>query len=120
MTVPRRRCAAALRAASPRPWWRRSPPRRDTRTGAVLSLLHRAGPRPRAWLGAVLTGGLAMTLADAPTAGLDISYPCTWSPVDGASDAIWHLAYGLVTYGVITCARGCAAASGYGRRGRPG
>lgn len=73
-------------------------------TGALVPLLHRAGLRPHAWLGAVLTGALAMTLADAPRAGLDISDPRTWSPADWTSDALPHLAYGLVTYGVITAA----------------
>ncbi|MFD8394643.1 hypothetical protein ACFV2N_36990 [Streptomyces sp. NPDC059680] len=47
---------------------------------------------------------LAMTPADAPTAGLDISDPRTWSPADRTSDAIPHLAYGLVTHGVIAAA----------------
>ncbi|MGW7529627.1 hypothetical protein [Streptomyces sp. NPDC054783] len=73
-------------------------------TGALASLLHRAGLRPQTWLGAVLTGALAMTLTDAPIAGLDISDPRTWSPADWTSDAIPHLAYGLVTYGVIAAA----------------
>ncbi|MCC5477755.1 hypothetical protein [Streptomyces barringtoniae] len=45
-----------------------------------------------------------MTPADAPTAGLDISDPRTWSPADRTSDAIPHLAYGLVTHGVIAAA----------------
>ncbi|MEU9476017.1 hypothetical protein [Streptomyces sp. NPDC048191] len=73
-------------------------------TGAVVSLLHRAGVRPPAWLGAVLTGALAMTLSDAPMAGLDISDPRTWSATDWTADAVPHLAYGLVTYGVIASA----------------
>ncbi|MGJ5749101.1 hypothetical protein FB563_6677 [Streptomyces puniciscabiei] len=70
-------------------------------TGAVVALLHRAGLRPHAWLGALLTGALAMTLADAPIAGLGISDPRTWSSADWASDAVPHLAYGLVTYRVV-------------------
>ncbi|MEU6774979.1 hypothetical protein [Streptomyces sp. NPDC046759] len=70
-------------------------------TGAVVSLLHRAGVRPPAWLGAVLTGALAMTLTDVPIAGLDISDPRTWSAADWTADAIPHLAYGLVSYQVI-------------------
>jgi hypothetical protein len=89
-------------------------------TGAVVSLLHRAGVRPPAWLGGTLTGALAMTLTDAPMARLGVSDPRTWSAADWTADAIPHLAYGLVTYAVITSVRGCAEASGYGRRGRPG
>ncbi|MQY36538.1 hypothetical protein SRB17_45400 [Streptomyces sp. RB17] len=89
-------------------------------TGAFVSLPHRAGLRPHAWLGALLTGALAMAPADAPIAGLDIGDPRTWSPADWTSDAIPHLAYGLVTCGVIASARGRAAASGYGPRGCPG
>ncbi|WP_051926493.1 hypothetical protein [Streptomyces durhamensis] len=89
-------------------------------TGAVVSLLHRAGVRPPAWLGGALTGALAMTLADAPIARLGVSDPRTWSAVDWTADAIPHLAYGLVTYGVIASARGRAGASGCGRHGRPG
>ncbi|MEU7301380.1 hypothetical protein AB0950_28975 [Streptomyces sp. NPDC007189] len=89
-------------------------------TGAVMSLLHRAGVRPPPCLGGVLTGALAMTLTDVPIAALDVSDPRTWSPADWAADALPHLAYGLVTYGVITSAREPAAASGCGRRGRPG
>ncbi|MEV6115227.1 hypothetical protein AB0L59_22600 [Streptomyces sp. NPDC052109] len=73
-------------------------------TGAIVSLLHRAGVRPHAWLGAVLTGGLAMTLTDAPIAGLDISDPRTWWAADWTADAIPHLGYGLVTYSVIASA----------------
>ncbi|MEV6292690.1 hypothetical protein AB0M41_20145 [Streptomyces sp. NPDC051896] len=73
-------------------------------TGVLVALLHRARLRPHAWLGAVLTGALGMTLADVPIAGLDISDPRTWSPADWASDVIPHLAYGMVTYGVLTSA----------------
>ncbi|WP_330341949.1 hypothetical protein [Streptomyces sp. NBC_00557] len=87
-------------------------------TGVAVSLLHRAGLRPHPCLGGVLTGALAMTLTDAPIAALDVSDPRTWSPADWTADALPHLAYGLVTYGVVTSARGRAAAGGCGRRGR--
>ncbi|MEU6465766.1 hypothetical protein [Streptomyces sp. NPDC046976] len=50
------------------------------------------------------TGALAMVLTDVPIAGLGISDPRTWSPADWTSDALPHLAYGLVTYGLISAA----------------
>lgn len=73
-------------------------------TGAVASLLRRAGVRVPVWLGGLLTGGLAMALTDVPIARLGINDPRTWSARDWASDAVPHLVYGLVTYGLVTAA----------------
>ncbi|WKE67953.1 hypothetical protein [Streptomyces sp. WP-1] len=73
-------------------------------TGAAVALLHRAGVRPPGWLGGPATGALAMALSDAPIAGFGISDPRTWSPADWTADALPHLAYGLVTYGLIGAA----------------
>ncbi|MEV7244098.1 MULTISPECIES: hypothetical protein [unclassified Streptomyces] len=69
--------------------------------GAAVALAHRSGLRVPVWLGAPLTGALAMAAADAPIAGLGVSDPRTWSATDWASDVIPHLVYGLVTYGVV-------------------
>ncbi|MGP3757225.1 hypothetical protein [Streptomyces sp. IBSNAI001] len=72
-----------------------------TGTGAAMSLLHRAGVRMPVWLGGALTGALAMALTDAPIARLGVSDPRTWSARDWVSDAVPHVVYGLVTYGII-------------------
>ncbi|MGW4434182.1 hypothetical protein ACWELO_00065 [Streptomyces sp. NPDC004596] len=69
--------------------------------GVAVALAHRAGARLPVWLGGPLTGALAMAAADAPIAALGVSDPRTWSAVDWASDVVPHLAYGLVTYGVV-------------------
>ncbi|MFJ3645004.1 hypothetical protein [Streptomyces murinus] len=45
-----------------------------------------------------------MVLTDTPIAGLGISDPRAWSPADWTADALPHLAYGLVTYGLISAA----------------
>ncbi|MGW4564544.1 hypothetical protein ACWEN3_19720, partial [Streptomyces sp. NPDC004561] len=44
-------------------------------TGVAVALLHRAGVRVPVWLGGLGAGVLAMTLTDAPMAGLGISDP---------------------------------------------
>ncbi|MEU7502593.1 MULTISPECIES: hypothetical protein [Streptomyces] len=73
-------------------------------TGAAVALLYRAGVRPPGRLGGPATGALAMVLTDTPIAGLGISDPRTWSPADWTADALPHLGYGLVTYGLISAA----------------
>jgi hypothetical protein len=70
-------------------------------TGVAVSLIHRAGVRAPLWLGGSVTGALAMVLTDAPIAGLGVSDPRTWSAADWTADALPHLVYGLVTYGMI-------------------
>ncbi|TWV55868.1 hypothetical protein FRZ03_05705 [Streptomyces misionensis] len=72
--------------------------------GVAASLLHRLGVRPPLWLGGPATGALAMALTDAPMAGLGVSDPRSWSATDWTADALPHLAYGLVTYGLISAA----------------
>lgn len=54
------------------------------------------------WLGGVATGALAMAATDLPMMRLGVSDPTTWSAKDWTSDIVPHLAYGLVTYGVVT------------------
>lgn len=70
-------------------------------TGVAVALLRRAGARMPWWLGGVVTGALALAATDLPMAGLGVSDPRSWSAGDWASDAVPHLAYGLVTYSVV-------------------
>ncbi|MFH9400399.1 hypothetical protein [Streptomyces sp. NPDC017638] len=70
-------------------------------TGAAVALAHRAGVRPPWWLGGAATGALAMAATDLPMARLGVSDPKSWSATDWVSDAVPHLMYGLVTYGVL-------------------
>ncbi|KAF3468263.1 hypothetical protein [Streptomyces sp. Tu 3180] len=72
--------------------------------GVAVSLLHRAGVRVPVWPGGVVTGALAMAATDLPIARLKVSSPADWSARDWASDVVPHLAYGLVTYGVVRAA----------------
>jgi hypothetical protein len=69
--------------------------------GAAVSLVHRAGVRVPVWLGGPVTGALAMAATDMPMARMGVSDPREWSAKDWASDVVPHLAYGLVTYGVV-------------------
>ncbi|MFA3873455.1 hypothetical protein ABS735_07165 [Streptomyces sp. MMCC 100] len=73
--------------------------------GVAASLLHGAGGRAPLWLGALLTGASAMACTDVPIARLGVSDPRTWSSRDWASDVVPHLAYGLVTYGIVTASQ---------------
>jgi hypothetical protein len=70
--------------------------------GAAVGLLRAAGlrrlPGP---VGAVLVGAAAMAATDASMTALGISDPRDWSKVDWASDALPHLAYGLVTWATL-------------------
>lgn len=66
--------------------------------GTATAVLRRAGLALPWWAGAVVTAGLAMAAGDLPLARLGISDPRTWSAADWLSDAVPHLAYGLVTY----------------------
>lgn len=69
--------------------------------GTAVAVIRRAGVRLPWWSGGALTGALAMAGADVPMARLHISDPRTWSTTDWLSDAVPHLVYGLVTYGVV-------------------
>ncbi|MEU6281344.1 hypothetical protein [Streptomyces sp. NPDC047028] len=71
-------------------------------TGAAVSLLRRVGIRMPWWLGGAVTAALAMAATDLPMARLGVSDPTSWSAKDWASDAVPHLLYGLVTYGIVT------------------
>jgi hypothetical protein len=69
--------------------------------GAVVGLLRRLGLRTPYPVTTVLTAGAAMIGANAPMAQLGISDPKSWSSADWAADAGPHVAYGLVTAGVL-------------------
>ncbi|WP_333769478.1 hypothetical protein [Streptomyces sp. IBSBF 2435] len=72
--------------------------------GTAVSVMRRAGLRLPWWAGGVLTGALAMAATDLSMADLKVSDPRTWSGADWLSDAVPHLVYGLVTYGVLVAA----------------
>jgi hypothetical protein len=71
-------------------------------TGAAVALVHRAGVRVPVWVGGPVTGALAMAATDLPMARTGVSDPRTWSAKDWLSDAVPHVVYGLVTYGVVS------------------
>jgi hypothetical protein len=65
--------------------------------GAVFGLARTLGFRPSALVGGVA----AMAATDTAMAALDVSDPSAWSATDWLSDAVPHLAYGLVTAALI-------------------
>lgn len=69
--------------------------------GAAFGLARRVGFRPRVPIAGVLVGSAAMASTDAPMAWLGVSHPSTWSAADWLSDALPHLAYGVVTAAVL-------------------
>ena len=69
--------------------------------GAVLGIADAAGWRPHLLISATAAGSAAMLATDAPMAMLGVSDPRTWSVKDWISDAVPHLAYGLLTAAVV-------------------
>lgn len=69
--------------------------------GATAGVVRSWGLRLGRPGGAAAVGAAAMLLADAPMAALSVSDPRTWSAADWISDAVPHLAYGLVTSTVL-------------------
>jgi hypothetical protein len=69
--------------------------------GAVTGLLRPVLLRlpSLAWAG--LVGAAAMVAANAPLRRMGLTDPATWSAADWASDALPHLAYGIVTYAAL-------------------
>ncbi len=49
----------------------------------------------------LVIGAAAMAGTDVPMAALGVSDPRTWAAKDWLSDAVPHLAYGLVTAAVV-------------------
>lgn len=69
--------------------------------GAALGLARALGLRPNLLLAGVVAGVGAMAGTDAPMAALGVSDPRSWAAKDWLSDAVPHLAYGLVTAAVL-------------------
>lgn len=69
--------------------------------GAALGLARTCGFRPNLLIAGVVTGAAAMVGTDGPMAVLGVSDPSTWAAKDWLSDAVPHLAYGLVTAAVV-------------------
>jgi hypothetical protein len=65
--------------------------------GVAAGLARRLGWRPSVPVGAAVTGVAAMAGSAGPMASLGVSDPRSWSAADWISDALPHLAYGLVT-----------------------
>ena len=68
-----------------------------------LDMAVRAG-RLRSPLSALLLGAAAMAASDAPMTRVGLTDPARWSKTEWASDAIPHLAYGLVTTATLRSA----------------
>jgi MFS superfamily sulfate permease-like transporter len=69
--------------------------------GGALGLARAFGFRPKPLVAGVLTGVGAMAGTNAPMAALGVTDLRTWSATDWLSDAVPHLAYGLVTAAVV-------------------
>jgi hypothetical protein len=69
--------------------------------GAVLGLLRRAGLRPGPVVGSLLSGAMAMVVANASLVRLGVTDPRRWSAQDWAADVLPHLAYGVVTHATL-------------------
>jgi hypothetical protein len=69
-----------------------------TAVGAAAGQLHRLTRGLGPVLGPVVIGGAAMAATDLSMFGLGVSDPRTWDWTSWLSDAIPHLAYGVVTW----------------------
>ena len=65
--------------------------------GAAYGLFSALAGRPRVAVGALGTGLVAMAGANLPMAAFGVSDPRSWPASSWVSDALPHLAYGLVT-----------------------
>jgi hypothetical protein len=65
--------------------------------GVAAGLLRPLLARLPLAMSAPLLGGAAMAATDLPMSRMQLTDPAQWSGTDWASDAIPHLAYGLVT-----------------------
>jgi hypothetical protein len=66
--------------------------------GVAAGVLRPLLSRMPAVLGMALVGGAAMAATDTSLARLRLTNPAQWSTADWLSDAVPHLAYGVVTY----------------------
>jgi hypothetical protein len=69
--------------------------------GAVLGLARCFGVRPSGIGGGVVTAAGAMAATNGPMVVLGVTDVRTWSAADWLSDAVPHLAYGVVTTAVL-------------------
>jgi hypothetical protein len=69
--------------------------------GVLAAGLRRIGVRVPRWAGSIGVAALAMAVSDVPMARLGVTDPGTWSAADWLSDALPHLAYGLVVYDAV-------------------
>ncbi len=69
--------------------------------GGAFGLARTFGFRPNVLITGLVIGAAAMAGTDAPMAALGVSDPRTWAAKDWLSDAVPHLAYGLVTAAVV-------------------
>ncbi|MEO9220562.1 MAG: hypothetical protein ABI251_02070 [Mycobacteriaceae bacterium] len=69
--------------------------------GVAASTTRALGFSLPAPLGALATGAAAMAASDVPMAALGISDPRAWGLSAWVSDVVPHLAYGVVTHGVV-------------------
>jgi hypothetical protein len=76
--------------------------------GAAAGLLAPLIGRLPGPVGGALLGGAAMAATDAPMARLGLTDPKRWTNADWASDALPHLAYGVVTQAAIRRLRAAA------------
>ncbi|MQY06501.1 hypothetical protein [Actinomadura macrotermitis] len=70
--------------------------------GVAAAAVRAAGARPPFWLGAALVTVGTMAATALPMTALKITDPRGWSAADWLSDAVPHLAYGLVVHGALT------------------
>ncbi|WP_238013465.1 hypothetical protein KZZ52_24005 [Dactylosporangium sp. AC04546] len=70
--------------------------------GALVGSVHGRGARPPGVLGAALAGAAAMAATDGTMAAVKVTDPRKWSFEAWVSDVLPHLAYGAVTYAVLT------------------
>lgn len=74
--------------------------------GSAMGLAHRLGLARNVVVSGVISGAAAMVSTDASMAALRVSRPSDWSIGQWLSDAVPHLAYGLVTAAVIDAMEG--------------
>jgi hypothetical protein len=77
--------------------------------GAAVGLLGPLLDRLPRTVSALTVGALAMAAGNLPTINLGLSDPKQWSAADWASDAIPHVAYGVVTSWTLRALRGSRA-----------
>lgn len=70
-------------------------------TGLLLGVARAAGWRSAPLTEAALATAVALVAANGPMTALGISDPRTWSTADWVADLVPHVAFGVVTVGVL-------------------